>query len=129
MCGPVVLTHQDSGEGTLTGDEEGACVLWSPPRTTLSRRGHPVCSEAEQSRKALIWAGGAGEEGRGRVGVQRREKGECLENERPFGESCVCARTGSVSPTQAGVAGQTRDRCSWLGDSLFTPEQQRLPHE
>lgn len=79
MCGPVVLTHQDSGEGTLTGDEEGACVLWSPPRTTLSRRGHPVCSEAEQSWKALIWAegwgGGAWEGG-------RTEKGEG----RMFGE-------------------------------------------
>lgn len=80
MWAPVVLTHQDSGEGKLTGDEEGACVLWSPPQTTLSRRGHPVCSEAKQSRKALVWAGWAGEEGRGRVGTT--EKGEG----RVFGE-------------------------------------------
>lgn len=80
-------------------------------------------------RRLWFGLGGLGRRGVGGWALQRREKGECLENERPFGESCVCARTGSVSPTQAGVAGQTRDRCSRLRDSPSTPEQQGLPYE
>lgn len=72
MWGPVVLTHQDSGEGKFTRDEEGACVLWSPPnhpttlRTPCLLRGQTVLDGFGLG--WVGWGGGAWEGGHYREG-------------------------------------------------------------
>lgn len=89
MWGPVVLTHQDSGEGKFTGDEEGACVLWSPPKPPY--HAEDTLSAPRPNSPGRLWfgLGGLGRRSMGGWALQRREKGECLENKGPLGELCL----------------------------------------
>lgn len=128
MCGPVVLTHQVSGEGNPPGMKKGpVCCGRRPPP--------PPHAEAHSpGRLGLGWT--AGEAGEWEAGHCREGRGVSFwRKKKALLGRAVCLRPGQggVSPTLAGVAGHSHtlggDRHRGFSDCSSTPEEQRMPCE